>query len=88
MLFRSSRQGILSVPVSALSEQQGNFFVYENFAPEHYRKLPVKIGDSDGIRTEIISGLEPGTTFVANGVSAVRLSETSGVIPQGHTHNH
>ena len=87
-LIGGSRQGILGVPVSALSEQQGNFFVYENFAPEHYRKLPVKIGDSDGIRTEIISGLEPGTTFVANGVSAVRLSETSGVIPQGHTHNH
>lgn len=87
-LIGDTRQNVLTVPVSALSEQQGNFFVYENYAPEHYRKLPVKIGDSDGIRTEIISGLLPGTTFVAEGVSAVRLSETSGVIPQGHTHNH
>lgn len=87
-LIGDTRQNVLTVPVSALSEQQGNFFVYENYAPEHYRKLPVKIGASDGIRTEIISGLEPGTTFVSDGVSAVRLSETSGVIPQGHTHNH
>ena len=87
-LIGVTRQGVLTVPVSALSEQQGNFFVYENYAPEHYRKLPVKTGASDGIRTEIVSGLEPGTTYVAEGVSAVRLSETSGIIPQGHTHNH
>ena len=56
--------------------------------PEHYAKIPVRTGASDGSRTEILSGLSEGTPYVSSGVQAVRLAETSAVAPQGHSHNH
>ncbi|MDE6853841.1 MAG: biotin/lipoyl-binding protein [Muribaculaceae bacterium] len=87
-LIGNKLENVLTVPTEALSEQQGQFFIYVQTMPEHYEKVPVRTGASDGIRTEILSGLAPGTSYVSSGVQAVRLAETSAVAPQGHTHNH
>lgn len=84
----SNRKDVVTVPNSALSEQQGQYFVYEQVHPEVYMKVPVTIGESDGRRTEILSGIEPGKTIVTQGVTTVRLAETSGNIPEGHSHSH
>lgn len=86
-LIGTSRPGILTVPRSALSEQQGQFFIYRLVKPEHFEKIPVEVLSTDGERAEI-SGVPEGTVYVADGVTAVRLAETSAVAPQGHTHNH
>ncbi len=82
------RHGVITVPVGAISEQQGNYYVYQQLDEECYRKLAVKPGASDGTRIEIISGVEPGMAIVSAGTSAVRLAETSSVAPEGHSHNH
>ena len=87
-LIGKERHGVLTVPVGALSEQQGRFYVYSPVMPGHYRKLAVTTGATDGIRTEVVSGLEAGTPVVVKGTPTVRLAETSAVAPQGHTHNH
>lgn len=87
-LIGAPRQGVITVPVSALSEQQGQFFVYQCLDGEHYEKHAVRVGGTDGRRAEILSGLEPGMVIAATGVSAVRLAETSAVAPEGHSHNH
>lgn len=87
-LTGSDRSGVISVPVSALSEQIGNMFVYVKVDAEGYVKVPVKIGASNGRRVEILSGLAPGQQVVVKGTSFVRLAETSGVAPEGHSHNH
>lgn len=86
-LIGADRTGVLSVPRTALSEQQGRFFIYRFVKPEHFEKLPVDVLSTDGERAEI-AGLPEGTVYVADGVTAVRLAETSAVAPQGHTHNH
>lgn len=78
----------ITVPVTALSEQQGSYFVYEQLDEECYQKLPVTIGASDGKRVQVLSGLEGGEHIVTEGVVAVRLAETSAVAPEGHSHNH
>lgn len=78
----------LTVPLSALSEQQGQMFVYIEAHPGAYRKQPVTTGGNDGHRVEVLSGLKPGDRFVAEGVTFVRLAETSDVKPEGHTHSH
>lgn len=78
----------LTVPVSALSEQQGQLFVYVEAHPGAYLKRPVTAGSNDGHRVEILSGLKPGERFVADGVTFVRLAETADVKPEGHTHSH
>lgn len=82
------RSGVTTVPNSALSEQQGKYFVYEMVHPETYVKVPVTIGGSDGRRTEILSGIEAGRSIVTEGVTTVRLAETGGAIPEGHSHSH
>lgn len=87
-LHGKTRRGVLSLPVEALSEQGGLFFVYRRIHDGHYDKMPVRVGASDGRRVEIVSGLEPGMEIVTQGVAAVRLAETSAVAPQGHSHNH
>lgn len=78
----------IAIPRSALSEQQGSYFVYEKIGDHAYRRLPVTIGGSDGINTIITSGLKGGEAIVTEAVTTVRLAENSGAIPEGHNHNH
>ncbi len=87
-LLGSPRHNVISVPLTALSEQQGKFFVYVRIDEEGYVKTPVTIGERDGEFVEIVSGLKAGDEVVTEGTTTVRLAESSGVVPEGHTHNH
>lgn len=80
------QDNVLSVPVSALTEEQGLYFVYLKTAPEDYRKQEVGVGRNDGERVQVLSGLKFGDEVVTKGVYQVKLAGTSAVIPHGHTH--
>ena len=54
---------------------------------EGYVKRQVKIGESDGERVEILSGLSAGENVVTEGAVHVRLASATAAIP-AHTHNH
>lgn len=84
----TSREGVLSVPGEALTEQLGEKFVYVKIGEDDYEKRPVTAGRSDGKRTEILGGIAGGDSVVVRGVSFVRLAEQSTVVPEGHSHNH
>lgn len=79
---------IIAVPSGAVSEQQGVYFVYVKLDDDCYRKVPVTIGRTDGQRVEIVKGVRPGTAVVTDGMTFVRLAESNGVVPEGHTHSH
>ena len=51
-------------------------------------KREVKIGQTDGVRTEILSGLKAGECIVTEGAYQVKLAASSSAIPEGHNHNH
>ncbi len=87
-LLGQKRTGVISVPVGAVVEQQGQHYVYQPHSPGHYVKTPVTLGACDGLRYEITSGLRPGQPVVTAGAMTVRLAESSGAIPEGHSHNH
>lgn len=87
-LLGNATDNVISVPVTALSEQQGLMYVFLRLDDECYTKVPVKTGRSDGKRIEIVSGLKPGDEVVATGTTTVRIAESSGVVPEGHSHNH
>ncbi|MDE6310443.1 MAG: efflux RND transporter periplasmic adaptor subunit [Muribaculaceae bacterium] len=87
-LLGANRPGVIAVPVTALSEQMGEYFVYERLDDECYRKLPVRLGSSDGARVEILEGLQTGQVIVFKGATTLRLSENAKAIPEGHSHNH
>lgn len=87
-LIGSREDGIISVPESALLEEQGVYSVFVKICESEYRKQEVRIGRTDGIRREILSGLNEGDEVVTAGTGQVRLASMSGVVPEGHSHNH
>lgn len=87
-LLGTPRQNVVSVPLGAVVEQQGQHFVYIRHSPGHYVKQPVALGASDGARVEIVSGLKGGELVVSAGAVTVRLAESSGAVPEGHSHHH
>lgn len=87
-LLGSPRTNVLAVPEEAISEQQGRYFVYVEVEPCHFEKRPVSLGESDGTHREILSGVNAGEKVVTKGMTYVKLAETSGVVPEAHSHSH
>jgi len=78
----------LTIPNGALMEEQGNFFVFVQIHPELFEKREVSIGSTDGIKTEIKSGLEVTDRIVTKGAILIKLSQSSGALDahSGHVH--
>lgn len=86
-LITGKREGVLSVPTTALTEEQGVYYVYVKLDAHSYRKQEVTLGATDGERTEILTGLKGGENVVVQGAINVKLAGASSAIP-AHTHNH
>ena len=87
-LISSPMENVLSIPLSALTEEEGTYFVYIQLDEEGYKKQEVTLGADNGSEVQILSGLKPGDRVVTKGAYQVRLASHSSVIPEGHTHNH
>ncbi len=79
---------VLSVPQTALVEEQGNFFVFVQLTPELFEKREVKTGATDGLQTVLVSGLKPEERIVTQGALLVKLAAVSSSIDPhaGHVH--
>ncbi|MDF1547386.1 MAG: efflux RND transporter periplasmic adaptor subunit [Bacteroidales bacterium] len=86
-LITSSTTDLISVPNSALIEEQGNYYVYTEIAGESYIKTAVETGETDGIRTSVLSGLKPGDLVVTKGTLQIKITSSSGSLP-AHSHEH
>jgi membrane fusion protein, heavy metal efflux system len=80
-------QNALVVPVSALIEEQGNFYVYVQVAGESFTKRKVSLGAGDGKSAQIISGVNEGERVVIKGAYLIKLATQSGSVP-AHGHEH
>ncbi len=87
-LIGAPRQGIIALPVDAVTEQQGKYYVYVKLDDECYEKRLVTLGNSNGSEIEIRSGLSNNDVVVYHGAIIVKLAESNGAIPEGHSHNH
>lgn len=81
-------QPVITVPNVSLVEEMGNYFVYVQLTPEYFEKREVKIGQTDGDRTEILSGLSEKERVVAKGAVLVKLAQATGSLDaeSGHAH--
>lgn len=86
-LLLSDRQQALSVPLSAVTEEQGLYYIYVRLDEDCYMKREVTLGQSNGERVLVRSGLQSGETVVTKAALQVKLAGSATVIP-GHTHNH
>ncbi|MDR1779682.1 MAG: efflux RND transporter periplasmic adaptor subunit [Tannerella sp.] len=87
-LLTAPIEAAIAVPVAAITEEQGLYFVYIQLDEEGYRKQEVRLGPDDGERVQILSGLKSGDRVVVKGVYQVKLAAISSIIPEGHTHSH
>lgn len=86
-LITTDRPNVLTLPLTALTEEQGLHYVYIQIDKEGYRKQEVTLGESDGDRVEILSGIKRGDRVVTKGAMQVKLASAANVIP-AHNHNH
>lgn len=86
-LITQERENVLTLPLTALTEEQGVHYIYIQVDKEGYRKQEVTLGESDGERVEILSGLKKGDKVVTKGAIQVKLASAANAIP-AHTHNH
>lgn len=86
-LLSEEKDGIISLPAGAITEEQGHHFIYIRLDPTCYRKQEVTLGATDGNRYEILSGLKGGEEVVTRGAIHVKLASASNAIP-AHSHNH
>ncbi|MGC3977822.1 MAG: efflux RND transporter periplasmic adaptor subunit [Paludibacteraceae bacterium] len=87
-LLSNAQNNVISIPSSAVTEEQGLYFVYVKLDDEGYKKQEVNLGQSNGARVQVLSGLKSGDEVVIKGVYQVKLASVSSVMPEGHSHNH
>jgi RND family efflux transporter MFP subunit len=85
-LLAVPQNDVISIPVSAVTEEQDLYFVYLQSDGERYKKQEVTLGQNDGERVLVLSGLNIGDKVVTKGVYQVKLAATSSVMPENHSH--
>lgn len=76
------------LPREALTEEEGQHYVYVEQSPEHYVKRRVEVSGDNGLEVAVSSGLKAGERVVTKGAVTLKLAANSGKAPQGHSHNH
>ncbi len=86
-LLAAPRQNVISLPAAALTDEQGQKFVYVQTEHDAYVKRAVTTGETDGTRIEICSGLKPGERVAVKGAIQIKLAAAGSAIPEhGHSH--
>jgi RND family efflux transporter MFP subunit len=83
-----SNKQVMTIPSTSITEEQGIYFVYVQHDPESFEKREVQIGTTDGIKTEILSGLNPDEKVVSKGAISVKVAQSSGVLDTEAKHAH
>ena len=84
-LLSTPMENVISLPRTALTEEQGLFFVYLQLDEEGYKKQEVTLGADNGQSVQILTGVKAGDPVVVNGAYQVKLASASNAIP-AHSH--
>ena len=87
-ILADDRRPVLSVPSGALVEEMGNYFVYVQLTPEFFEKREVSIGRTDGVRTEVTSGLTGAERVVSRGAVLLKVAQAAGGLDAESGHHH
>jgi membrane fusion protein, heavy metal efflux system len=86
-LLSSPGPNALVVPMTALIEEQGFFYLYVQTGGESFEKREVKLGGNDGKNVQLLSGITNGERVVTKGAYQIKLATMSGSVP-AHGHEH
>lgn len=78
----------ITIPLSSIIEEQGNFYVWVKVHTEMYEKREVKTGANDGKYVEILNGITSGDSIVTRGAMSIKLAQATGALDahSGHVH--
>jgi multidrug efflux pump subunit AcrA (membrane-fusion protein) len=86
-LITCETRNCIALPVDALIEEQGAYYVYRQVSGETYIKQPVTTGSGDGESIEITSGVQQGDRIVTGGAMQLKVAAMSPAIPaEQHQH--
>jgi cobalt-zinc-cadmium efflux system membrane fusion protein len=86
-LLTDKKDHAIVVPLSAIIEEHGQYYVFVQSGGESFIKKEVVISGHDGISAEINSGIQPGDRIVTRGAMQIKLAAMAGNLPlHGHTH--
>jgi membrane fusion protein, heavy metal efflux system len=77
----------LVIPLSAVMEEQGNYYCYVQTAGETFEKRQITLGGNDGQQVQVLSGIQESERVVTKGAYNIKLSTASGTLP-AHGHEH
>ena len=86
-LLSKQMEDAIVLPIEALTEEQGLYFIYIQNCEESYKKQEVKLGASNGKEVQILSGVHTGDKVVVKGAYHVKLASASNALP-AHSHEH
>jgi RND family efflux transporter MFP subunit len=76
---------VITLPLNAVIEEQGLYFVFKQVNADSYRKQEVKIGHDNGAEVCILEGVATGDRIVTQGTLRVKLVANSSSLPE-HSH--
>jgi RND family efflux transporter MFP subunit len=80
-------QNVLVIPKSALMEDYGSYYVYEQLSGESFAKRQLSLGADDGLQVQVLDGLDAGAMIVTEGAYQVKMASMSSTVPaHGHSH--
>jgi len=77
---------VLTIPLTALTDEGGTLYVYIQKDGELFEKREVRPGENDGRIVSILSGIIEGERVVTTGAIQVKMASLSSSIPHGHAH--
>jgi RND family efflux transporter MFP subunit len=80
-------ENCMVVPVEAVLEEQGKFYVYVQVSGEIFRKQEIKTGDYNGMVYLVQEGISEGERIVTRGSMLLKTASMSTSLP-GHSHQH
>jgi cobalt-zinc-cadmium efflux system membrane fusion protein len=75
------------IPVEAVLEEQGKYYVFVQTSGEMFRKQEIALGDLDGVKYLVDSGLSAGDRVVTQGNMLLKTASMSTALP-GDSHQH
>lgn len=86
-VFLGETTKALTIPVSALQEEDGLSTAYVQAGGERFERRILKLGVREGEFVQVLSGLQKGERVATRGAHLVRLAASAGKVPQhGHAH--
>jgi RND family efflux transporter MFP subunit len=85
-LLTDTYENTITLPASAVMEEQNNFFVYRKVGDDDYKRQYVNVGNNNGEYVQILDGLHVGDSVVTNGAYHIKLAEQANVKTENHSH--